>query len=330
MEWMLSILHVEPQLIKEFMDGVKLELNYIDTVLRDDTQKDDMHKTLEKIYRSMHMIKGNAALIDMKFFVEKAHEFEDNIDHLLEKKKISGSDFVPLVLMLKEMRSILIELDKLVERLSKIHMNFRPKRNYENKVFINSLQNLVKSLSRDLNKEIHLDDDGFDAGLIPYRYRLMTRQILIQLIRNSVYHGIESVEERKNVGKDPVGRIKISSFKKNGSFGFCLVDDGRGIQLKKLRKKAIESDRWPETEVINWTDQEVAETIFYTGISTLDTANLVAGRGVGMDLVKEKVVNAGGDINLDFQENQRCEFRITMPFNEDVKQEHMAEENVNV
>ena len=104
----------------------------------------------------MHMIKGNASLIDMKFFVEKAHEFEDSITHIKEKQSISGTDFVPLVLMLKEMRAIVKELGKLVERLGKIHMNFRPKRSYENKVFITSLQNLVKALSRDLGKEIEL------------------------------------------------------------------------------------------------------------------------------------------------------------------------------
>jgi Amt family ammonium transporter len=330
MEWMLSILHVEPQLIKEFMEGVNLELNYIDTVLRNSTQKDDMHKALQKIYRSMHMIKGNAALIDMKFFVEKSHEFEENIDHILEKQAITGSDFVPLVLMLKEMRSILKELDKLVERLSKIHMNFRPKRNYENKVFINSLQNLVKSLSRDLNKEIKLVDTDFEAGLIPYRYRLTTRQILIQMIRNSVYHGIESLEDRIKSGKAPSGRIEISSFKNNGTFGFRLIDDGRGIQLNKLRKKAVELGRWSEAEVNGWSDRETTETIFYAGVSTLDSANLVAGRGIGMDLVKEKVDGAGGEIVVNSKAGQSCEFIITIPVKQGVNREIEIEEEESV
>ena len=76
----------------------------------------------------MHLIKGNAALVDLKFFIEKAHEFEDNISHIKEKDSITGTDFIPLVLMLKEMRTILNELDKLVDRIGKIHKNFRPKR----------------------------------------------------------------------------------------------------------------------------------------------------------------------------------------------------------
>ncbi|MHA2028960.1 MAG: triple tyrosine motif-containing protein, partial [Candidatus Kariarchaeaceae archaeon] len=329
-EWMLSILHIEPQLIKEFMEGVNLELNYIDTVLRESNQKENMRKTLGKIFRSMHMIKGNASLIDMKFFIEKAHEFEDNITHIREKQKISGSDFVPLVLMLKEMRSILRELGNLVERLSKIHMNFRPKRSYENKVFITSLQNLVKSLSRDLNKEIDLIDDNFEAAIIPYRYRLTSRQILVQLLRNSVYHGIESTKERKDAGKNKKGRIEISSFKDNGSFGFRLLDDGRGIQVGKLRKKALESGKWSDAEVKSWSDQDAAETIFSTGISTLESANLVAGRGVGMDLVKEKIKNVGGEIILNFEEGKSCEFIVTMPVKQDIDQGIEEEESVQV
>jgi ligand-binding sensor domain-containing protein len=330
MEWMLSILHIEPQLIKEFMEGVDLELNYIDTVLRENNQEENMRKILGKIFRSMHMIKGNASLIDMKFFIEKAHEFEDNITHIREKQNITGSDFVPLVLMLKEMRSILKELGKLVERLSKIHKNFRPKRSYENKVFITSLQNLVQSLSRDLNKEIDLIDNEFEAGMIPYRYRLTSRQILIQLLRNSVYHGIESTNERKAAGKNTRGRIEISSFQENGTFGFRLFDDGRGIQVSKLREKARGSGIWTEAEVKSWSDQEAAQTIFHTGVSTLESANLVAGRGVGMDLVKEKIVNLGGEISLNFKEGQSCEFIIEIPLKKEVQQELEVEEDVTV
>jgi ligand-binding sensor domain-containing protein/signal transduction histidine kinase len=330
MEWTLSILHIEPQLIKEFMEGVELELNYIDSVLRESGQNEDLYKTLDKIFRSMHLIKGNAALIDMKFFVEKAHEFEESITHIRDKKNISGSDFVPLVLMLKEIRGIFNELEKLVERLDKIHMNFRPKRSYENKVFNASLQNLVKSLSRDLEKDIELVDDEFEASNIPYRYRLMTRQVLIQLIRNSVYHGIESKEERKKSGKNNCGRIEISSFKDNGKFGFRLSDDGRGIHVDKLREKVIESGKWSEGEVMTWSDQQIAETIFQPGVSTLESANLVAGRGVGMDLVKDKIESVGGEIILNFQQGQSCEFIILMTSKKESFEELPVEENMMV
>jgi two-component system chemotaxis sensor kinase CheA len=214
--------------------------------------------------------------------------------------------------------------------LGKIHRNFRPKRSYENKVFITSLQNLVKSLSRDLNKEIELIDDDFEAGLIPYRYRLTARQVLVQLLRNSVYHGIETREERIEAGKNIKGRIEISTFKNNGTFGFRFVDDGRGIQINRLRAKAVASRKWTEAEVQSWSDQKTAETIFHTGISTLDSANLVAGRGVGMDLVKEKIESLRGEIILNFVEGKKCEFVISIPLVQDDPKELEIEENIMV
>ena len=322
-EWMLSILHVEPQLLKEFLEGANLELNYMDRVLQESDRESIITSVLEKLFRSMHLIKGNAALVDLKFFIEKAHEFEENISHIKEKDTITGTDFVPLVLMLKEMRTILIELDKLVDRIGRVHMNFRPKRSYEKQLFISSLQNLVNTLSHDVNKKINLDTEGFDAGAIPYRYRLMTRQVLIQLIRNSVYHGIESADERELTGKEPVGRIEIISMLTDKAFGFRLRDDGRGIQIEKLRKKALESGHWPVEEIEEWDDDQVAETIFVTGISTLDSVNLIAGRGVGMDLVKEKVTDVGGQISINSEIGKFCEFVVTVPIKKNVdKNEH--------
>ena len=316
MEWMLSILHVEPQLLKEFMEGVTLELNYIDSVLRKSETESNLMVILEKIFRSMHLIKGNATLVDLKFFVEKAHEFEENIAHIREKEKISGSDFVPLVLMLKEMRNILGDLDNLIDRISNIHLNFRPKRNYENKIFLTSLANLIQTLSHDLNKKINFAAEGFDAGIIPYRFRLTSRQILIQMLRNSVYHGIENTEDRISAGKDETGVIELSSRTTSDAFELVLRDDGRGIQLDELRKKVLKSGKWSEEEVVGWSDERLADMIFETGISTLNVANLVAGRGVGMDLVRDRVEKAGGKISLKFEKQKYCEFHITIPLNE--------------
>ena len=114
-------------------------------------------------------------------------------------------------------------------------------------------------------------------------------------------------------GKDPSGCIEIALDVSENEFSFKLTDDGRGIQVDKLRKKALESGIWNKKEIEKWNDKEVAETIFYTGISTLDKANLVAGRGIGMDSVKEKVVNAGGEILINFEPGKFCEFEIMVP-----------------
>ncbi len=314
MEWMLSVLHVEPTLLKEFMQGVHLELNYIDTVLKQNDMGTDFRPILEKIYRSMHLVKGNASLLDLKFFVKQAHEFEEKVSEILEKQVIKGSDFIPMVMRIGEMRTTLRELKELIDRISNIQAHFRPKRSYENKILIQSVQNLINNVSHDLNKEVNFVYENFDPGMLPYKYRLASKEIIIQLVRNSIYHGIEDRETRLKNSKDAKGTIILSSFKNEFIFGFKFMDDGRGLQIDKLREKARKSGRWTDEQIDSWSDQEVAQTIFVSGISTLEKANLIAGRGVGMDLIKDKVEKAGGRIEINFETDKYCEFIITLPF----------------
>jgi chemotaxis protein histidine kinase CheA len=313
MDWLLSILHVEPQLLKEFIDGVNAELKYIDSVLREENYQSEFSDLLEKIYRSMHLIKGNASVLDLKFFVEKAHDFEDKLAELRAKQTISGSDFVPLVLQLSEIKQTVYELNNLIERISKIHSHFRPKRSYESEVFIRSIQNLVRNISTDMNKKIKLIHDKFDAGIIPYELKLTVREIIIQLVRNSIYHGIESPAERRQKHKTVPGIIEIENIDDDQDIGIKLRDDGRGLQISKLREKAIDSGKWKRDEVASWSDKQVVDVIFTTGISTLNRANLVAGRGVGLDIVKNKVERLYGQVKVEFKADEFTEFTIIFP-----------------
>ena len=170
-------------------------------------------------------------------------------------------------------------------------------------------------LANELGKEVIFIYDSFDAGEIPYNYKLIVKEIITQLIRNSVYHGIENTKERTKSGKLPYGTIEISTFMNDDKFGFVFKDDGRGIQVNKLRDKAIESGKWPLEDIKKWNRKKVAAVIFESGITTLDSANMVAGRGVGMDLVNEKIKQCNGKIELDYEEDRYCEFKITMPLN---------------
>ncbi len=325
MDWLLSILHVEPKLLQEFAESAYLELDYIDKVLKQDEQVANYIPVLEKVYRSMHIIKGNASLLDLKFFVEKAHEFEDRIEDLKKKPKLRGSDFVPLVLRLGDIRRTLDELHNLIERVSNVHSHFRPKRSYESELFIKSIDNLINNLAQEQGKKVKLVYDKFDAGNIPYHYRLTTREIIIQMVRNAIYHGIENPEERSKLRKDPQAQIEISMILDEKVFGFMFRDDGRGLQLDKLRAKAKTSGHWPAEEIDRWTNQQVAEVIYKSGISTSENVGLVAGRGVGMDLVKDKIDRLGGSIKINTKTGKFCEFTIKIPLNKKTKEAALNE-----
>lgn len=126
-------------------------------------------------------------------------------------------------------------------------------------------------------------------------------------------HGIESKEERKKLNKAESGKIEIISFGRNNSFGVKFRDDGRGIQINKLKRIAIKSGKYKPDIVEKWSEKKIINTIFISGISTIDALSTSAGRGVGMGLIKEKIESYKGKIEIDTREGEFCEFSIILP-----------------
>ncbi|MEJ2634104.1 MAG: two-component regulator propeller domain-containing protein [Calditrichia bacterium] len=313
MEWLVNILHIEPPLLNEFIEGVQEELDYIDGILR--RPEGNYHELLEEMYRSMHIIKGNAALLDLKFFANKAHDFEEKIIEIRQNREITGIDFVPLVLQFGNIRSSLNEIKKFIERITQFHEHFRPKRSYESELLIKSLKNLIDNLSQDLGKEVNFVFNDFEAISIPYRYRLLIKETLIQLVRNSMYHGIESRDERLRSAKNPKGTVSVISQIVDDNFVIRFRDDGRGIQQNELRKRAMELGIASEAEVNGWDEDKLTELIFMHGVSTAHKSSLAAGRGVGMDAIRKKLGKFSGSITVESEAGKFCEFTITLPMN---------------
>ncbi len=124
-EWMFSILHVEPTLLREFLEISKKELDDVALLLKSTKNPADYDEVIRKILRVMGNLKGSASLLEIKLFERKAQKFEDSIQRLLKLKKIQGSDFISLVIQLEDMRSIINEIEALIERLANIHSTFK-------------------------------------------------------------------------------------------------------------------------------------------------------------------------------------------------------------
>ncbi len=310
---LVSILHVEAPLLKDFMESTKQELAFLDSLLKNAEDKTDLKELLEDIYRSIHLIKGNASLLDLNFFVTITHDCEDLIASIKEKENINSSDFIPLVMKISDIQKSTNEVYELIDRLTSFQTHFRPKRHYENTLLVNSIRNLINRLASDSNKKIHFVSDDFDASLVPIYYRLTVKEVLVQLVRNSIAHGIETPEERIQQNKSEEGRIELSSHIENNHLVIILRDDGRGILLDKVKEKAVLSGKFNMDDLKTWTSKQVVELIFEQGISTSDVVDTTSGRGVGLDIIKKKIDKNNGKIKVDFKEGQFCEFTIMLP-----------------
>jgi chemotaxis protein histidine kinase CheA len=312
-------------MLKQFIDGAHTELNEIENILKRDGKDSIYHHVLEKIYRSVHLIKGNASLLDLKFFAKKAHHFEEEIELLKKKKDIYGKDFIPLVMCLGEMRSDINEIKKMIEKISQIHTHFRPKRSFESKLLVRSIKNLIKTVAEDYKKEVQFVHENFRGENIPYQYHLIVKDILIQMARNSLKHGIEKPEERERCGKSRTGLIEIATYSNNGEFCFKYRDDGRGLQIGKIRKKLKQSEKWPAEEIGKWNEKKIARTIFESGISTSDSTDIVAGRGVGMNIIYQRVKRHRGKIDIEYEKGKYLEFTISLPHTTVENSKHVAQ-----
>lgn len=183
---------------------------------------------------------------------------------------------------------------------------------------------MIRDLSRQLNKPIRFEMSGEETELD----RSVIEQIgdpLIHLLRNAVDHGIEPVEERRRLGKSEEGVVRLSAYHQENHIYIEVADDGRGIDIEKLKKKAVERGIIQEDEAERMSDREAAELIFTPGISTATDVSTVSGRGVGMDVVKRNVERVNGSITVETARGRGTRIIIKLPLTLAILQALMVE-----
>ncbi len=171
---------------------------------------------------------------------------------------------------------------------------------------------LVRDLSNNIGKEVELIISGEDTEVD----RSVIEKIgdpMVHIIRNAIDHGIEFSEERVKKGKSPKGTIKIEAYQQGNQIIIEVSDDGRGIDVERVKKKAIERHLITEEESKKMSDENVLNLIFLPGFSTAERATELSGRGVGMDVVKTNISNLNGFIEVSTKKDIGTNFRISIP-----------------
>jgi len=172
------------------------------------------------------------------------------------------------------------------------------------------LAQIVRRYSHEIGKRIELSVFGEDTELDKYLAEEIVDP-LMHLIRNAIDHGIESSEERKRKGKQESGTIILKAYQKGNHVVIEVKDDGQGIDADRVRKKAIEKGLIAADEEL--PEKEIIDFIFVPGFSTKDVVTEVSGRGVGMDVVKDKLSALGGFAEVETARNVGTTFMLTLP-----------------
>lgn len=204
------------------------------------------------------------------------------------------------------------EIEKIIENASaEIIFRSAPKE------FSNDLQGVAeqvaahgKSLARELGKEVGFEISVGKTAISPSSLKIVF-DLLLHLVRNAVDHAIESRDERIAENKTRRGTIKINFSESENNFYLTVADDGRGIDAKKIRAKALEKNLIANGE--NLSEQASLDLIFKPEFSTAEKLTNISGRGIGLDAVKDAIEKIGGKVSVKSRKKTGTTFEIFLP-----------------
>lgn len=207
----------------------------------------------------------------------------------------------------KDLLEVAEDVEKLSRRLRDSTFSIRliPIEN-----MITRFQRLVRELSQDLNKDIAFHTEGTEIELDKTMIEGLIDPIM-HIIRNSIDHGIEKPEVRKKYGKPEQGTIKFRAFHSGSNVFIQVSDDGAGIDVKKIRQHAISKGLLQADSAASAKD--ILDLIFLPGFSTAEKVTNISGRGVGMDVVKNKISDLRGEISLDTKLHEGTTITVKLP-----------------
>ncbi len=204
------------------------------------------------------------------------------------------------------------DLDQLESRLFEVQDEIFNLRMLPLEIILEPLKRTIEKDAMDCGKEVRFEIPAKNVSLDKVVLEQLS-DILLHLLRNALDHGIESSEERKNQGKNPVGTIRVTTESTATHLEMVIQDDGRGIDYEKVRERAIH--RYPnrEEEIKNMNENDLSSFLFVPGFSTTESVNALSGRGIGLDVVRTNMEKIKGKINFQTEKGKGTSFILSFP-----------------
>jgi two-component system, chemotaxis family, sensor kinase CheA len=335
LDMMLGMMHVDPLQLTSFLDSTETGLQLINAILKEPARTDaEFRKKLNGLFRELHSIKGEASALNLMSIAQRVHALEDMVSELKKKSELSGNDFLPMVLKLDDLMAHLRSVREMASRLTALKdtapaaaaASAAPARAAKQAAAAASehrqatksaddlsptLHSMAERLAHDHHKRFKLTINGFSD--VPAAYVSTIKDCVIQMLRNSAVHGIESSEVRRSQTKDDVGVVRVDFRKSGDGYELVFEDDGAGISPDTLKSAAIRKQIITEEEAAGMDTRAAMALIFRPGFSTQEEVSMDAGRGVGMDVVARSVYALGGKIGVSTNPGKFTRFKIVLP-----------------
>ena len=301
MKNLFDVIQIDPLVFNDFVEDTESNFNYINMILKDRTLTEK--QVVTKFFQNVHAIKSNALILGLENFGKKLHVLEDRIKKVSAQEEISSEDTLSLAV---ELETIMQEKDDYLKMIKKIDA-FKTA-NQLDSVLVHTLSLAAKRVAEETQKKVEIKAGQMDLSILESKLRKPIKDILFQCVRNSIYHGIEMPDERVLKNKKPLGILVVSVKKVDGKVEVIFSDDGQGLNWEKIKNKYLKMH--PEEKTV--TKNVLLSSIFMPEFSTSEETSTVAGRGVGLSLVKDLVKDNGGSINVNSSESG-LSFKFTFP-----------------
>ncbi len=187
---------------------------------------------------------------------------------------------------------------------------------------------LVRDISKQTGKDIHLEFSGEDTELD----RTILQEVfdpLVHLLRNAIDHGIEAPSQREKSGKPSRGTVALNAWQEENNIVIEVKDDGAGIDPEKIKTRALEKGLVTEAQLEEMDQESILELIMEPGFSTSETVNDLSGRGVGMDVVRTNIEKLDGEVEISSEKGNGTSIKIVLPLTLAIVQALMVREKGN-
>jgi len=347
---LLGILHIDPLQLASFLSDSEASMKMINAVLKEPAREEGaFRRKLDSLFRQAHSVKGEAASLGLSSIESRAHAFEEDLKALREKSELSGNDFLPLVIKLDDFLTHLQSINELVTRLSKLHVKGEesahlttavvqgptpaqnpPRPEGPSPLQVASkpatppstdrsprpeiaplLQRLAARIAGEGGKETALECVGFDA--IPDQYRRLVKDVAVQAVRNAVVHGIEPRTVRESLGKSASGVVRLEFQSLPDGYRFTIEDDGIGLSTERIKEAAVQKGTITATHAATMDAKQALSLLFQAGFSMAEQVTKDAGRGIGMNLIAERVREAGGRVSIGTRPGKFTRISVSLP-----------------
>ena len=272
-----------------------------------------LYEKVNAIYREVHSMKGEASALKLSGFTNMAENFEANLNRLKQMPRLSGENFLGLAVQLEELIRLSHTIEDLLAKIGGAAPAVQPDtRVIAPQTTRNRYADFVADIAKRNKKEAAFTYSGLESTGNKQMDRVIT-EIAIQLLRNAVVHGIEKPEIRNQRGKLSVGHVHMGLKYHGDRFVLTFEDDGNGFDYDAIAQKAVSLGRYTAEEAAKLDRQALVSLLFTPGFSTADDSTEDAGRGVGLDIIKDRIVSLNGTVNVASRPHGYTRFVFTLP-----------------